>query len=54
MQIDSSGGGRSANVFTPQEEEEMTRLARDPEIYEKLARSIAPQISGEYTKGMHT
>eukprot|EP00975_Prorocentrum_lima_P047320 9894445-Prorocentrum_lima.AAC.1 len=28
----------------------MQRLARDPEIYEKLAQSIAPQISGEYTK----
>lgn len=36
-------------MFTPQEEEEMQRLARDPEIYEKLSRSIAPQISGDYT-----
>ena len=49
IQVDIEGGGRSSNLFTPQEEEEMQRLARDPEIYEKLARSIAPQISGEYT-----
>eukprot|EP00981_Chlorochromonas_danica_P003705 scaffold684_cov167-Ochromonas_danica.AAC.4 len=50
MQVDNEGGGRSATTFTAQEEEEMQRLARDPEIYEKLAQSIAPQISGEYTK----
>lgn len=50
VDVDSEGGGRSTTIFTPQEEEEMQRLARDPEIYEKLARSIAPQISGEYTR----
>ena len=27
----------------------MQTLARDPNIYEKVAKSIAPQISGDYT-----
>jgi DNA replication licensing factor MCM5 len=50
MQIDTDGLGRSLGHFTPQEEEEFKRLSRDPLIYEKLANSIAPQISGDYTK----
>jgi DNA replication licensing factor MCM5 len=50
IQVEFEGGGRTNTVFTPLEEEEMQRLARDPDIYEKVARSIAPQISGEYTK----
>jgi DNA replication licensing factor MCM5 len=49
IQIDNEGGGRTNTIFTPQEEEDMQRLARDPDIYEKIARSIAPQISGDYT-----
>jgi DNA replication licensing factor MCM5 len=40
------GSGRTGTQFSVEEEEEMLRLARDPDIYEKLARSIAPQISG--------
>ena len=40
------GNGRTGTQFSVEEEEEMLRLARDPDIYEKLARSIAPQISG--------
>ncbi|RYH28443.1 hypothetical protein EON65_12200 [archaeon] len=27
----------------------MQALSRDPRIYEKVAQSIAPSISGEYT-----
>lgn len=50
MQIDTDGSGRSSGHFTPQEEDEFKRMSRDPFIYEKLANSIAPQISGEYTK----
>jgi len=50
IQIDTDNGGRTTSVFTPQEEEEILRFSRDPEIYEKIARSIAPQISGDYTK----
>lgn len=49
LQIEFEGGGRTNAVFTPQEEEEMQALARDPNIYERIARSIAPQISGDYT-----
>lgn len=49
VQIESEGGGRADTVFTSAEEEEMERLARDPQIYEKIASSIAPQISGDYT-----
>jgi DNA replication licensing factor MCM5 len=50
IHVEFEGGGRTNTMFTPQEEEEMQRLARDPDIYEKLSRSIAPQISGEYTQ----
>lgn len=49
IQIETNGGGRSNNYYTPQEEEEMQTLARDPDIYNKIVRSIAPQISGDYT-----
>jgi DNA replication licensing factor MCM5 len=49
IQIETNGGGRSNNFYTPQEEEEMQMLARDPDIYNKIVRSIAPQISGDYT-----
>lgn len=53
MQLDGdTGGGPRALTahFTLQDEEEMQQLARDPDIYKRLARSIAPQISGEYTE----
>ncbi|KAJ1428371.1 MCM2/3/5 family-domain-containing protein [Ochromonadaceae sp. CCMP2298] len=50
IHIEMEGGGRTSTVFSPQEEEEMQRMARDPDIYEKVARSIAPQISGDYTR----
>eukprot|EP01031_Cornospumella_fuschlensis_P022281 gene22281-27244_t len=49
MSIDAEGGGRGSNTFTAQEEEEMQALSRDPRIYEKIAQSIAPSISGDYT-----
>jgi DNA replication licensing factor MCM5 len=50
----SAMGGNSVSsshgmTFTPAEEEEFQMLARDPFIYDRLARSIAPQISGDYT-----
>jgi len=50
IQIEADAGGRASSIYTPEEEEAMMRLARDPEIYEKLARSIAPQISSDNTK----
>jgi DNA replication licensing factor MCM5 len=49
LQVESEGGGRVTAHFTPSEEETFQRMARDPQIYEKLSRSIAPQISGDYT-----
>jgi DNA replication licensing factor MCM5 len=52
IEIDNTGTGRLSTNFTPAEEEAMQALARDPDIYEKLARSIAPQISGDYTKDL--
>ena len=48
IQVETEGVGRSQLNFTPQEECEFQRLAKDPQIYQKLARSIAPQIAGEY------
>ena len=50
VQVETNGGGRSTSTFSPQEEEEMQALARNPDIYGMLERSIAPQISGDYTR----
>ena len=52
IEITAGAAGRMTTSFTPTEEETMQRLARDPLIYEKIAASIAPQISGEYTKDL--
>ncbi|PIO16293.1 hypothetical protein AB205_0101130 [Aquarana catesbeiana] len=47
IQVDTEGAGRSAaGAITPQEEEEFRRLASRPDIYEKIAKSIAPSIYG--------
>ena len=50
IEIETTGGGRNLTNFTPQEEEEMQNLARNPDIYGMIERSIAPQISGDYTR----
>jgi len=50
LQVETDGTGRVGSTYSPQEEEDMQRLARDPLIYEKLARSIAPQISADNTE----
>ena len=50
--VEACGGGRTRSSMTSAEEEQMLRLARDPQIYEKLEQSIAPQISGSYTKDL--
>ena len=47
--VEVEGAGRAATSFTPQEEELFVSMARQPDIYEKLASSIAPSISGDYT-----
>lgn len=50
--VEAGGAGRTNSTMSSAEEEQMLRLARDPQIYEKLERSIAPQISGSYTKDL--
>lgn len=47
INVETSGLGRTAQCAISLEEEEYFRnLARDPEIYEKVAKSIAPSIYG--------
>ncbi|KAE8611194.1 hypothetical protein XENTR_v10012363 [Xenopus tropicalis] len=47
IQVDTEGTGRSAaGAITPQEEEEFRRLSAKPDIYETVAKSIAPSIYG--------
>ncbi|KAK3802141.1 hypothetical protein RRG08_050027 [Elysia crispata] len=47
VKIDTDGTGRSAsNPLTPAEEEDFRRLAASPNIYDILAKSIAPSIYG--------
>ncbi|KAH0616946.1 hypothetical protein JD844_028446 [Phrynosoma platyrhinos] len=47
IQVDTEGSGRSiSGSVTPQEEEEFRRLASMPNIYETIAKSIAPSIYG--------
>jgi DNA replication licensing factor MCM5 len=49
LQTENVGGSRISTNFAPEEEEILLQLSRDPNIHERLAKSIAPQISGEYT-----
>uniref|UniRef100_A0A8U7M9Y8 DNA replication licensing factor MCM5 n=2 Tax=Corvus moneduloides TaxID=1196302 RepID=A0A8U7M9Y8_CORMO len=47
IQVDMEGSGHSfTGSVTPQEEEELRRLAAMPNIYETIAKSIAPSIYG--------
>ncbi|XP_070578294.1 DNA replication licensing factor mcm5-like [Ptychodera flava] len=47
IQVDTEGSGRTAgSSFTPQEEEEFRRLAASNNVYETIAKSIAPSIYG--------
>nr|CAH0098446.1 unnamed protein product [Daphnia galeata] len=47
IQVDNMGAGRSSNVpITSDEEELFRRLAASSNIYERIARSIAPSIYG--------
>lgn len=47
--VESEGAGRASVSFTPAEEEKFLALSRTPDIYEKMASSISPSISGDYT-----
>jgi DNA replication licensing factor MCM5 len=44
MQADADGGRN--RIFTPEEEEQYSAMARRPNLYEEFANSIAPQIFG--------
>jgi DNA replication licensing factor MCM5 len=45
--VDNDGSGRGgAAPISPADEEEFRRMANDPNIYETIAKSIAPSIYG--------
>ncbi|KAI8070893.1 MCM2/3/5 family-domain-containing protein [Gongronella butleri] len=46
MQVDQHNSSRGRAVFTDSEEEEYIRMARQPDLYETFAASIAPSIFG--------
>jgi len=47
IELDTQGPGRSSGVpLTAHEEEEFRHLAASPNIYETIARSVAPSIFG--------
>lgn len=47
IEVESEGPGRAGSApLTPQEEEELRRLAARPDIYDVIAKSIAPSIYG--------
>ncbi|KAG2172242.1 hypothetical protein INT43_004783 [Umbelopsis isabellina] len=46
LQVDQHNNGRGKPVFTDAEEEEYIRMARQPNLYETFASSIAPSIFG--------
>lgn len=49
MTVESEGAGRASVSFTPAEEEKFLAMSRTPDIYQKMASSISPSISGDYT-----
>ena len=49
IMVQGEGSGRTQSSFTHDEEEEMRRLSREPRFYDRLAASVAPSISGDYT-----
>ena len=47
IEVDSGGPGRASGApLTPAEEEELRQLAARPDVYETVAKSIAPSIYG--------
>lgn len=52
LKLENEGRGKSEVNFTSEEESEFLKMSKDNEIYEKLWKSIAPQISGSYTIDM--
>jgi DNA replication licensing factor MCM5 len=46
IQFETSGTRRINNLFTPEEEEKFRTMSKDPQIYEKIAKSIGSAIYG--------
>ena len=47
IEVESGGPGRASGApLTPVEEEELRQLAARPDVYETIAKSIAPSIYG--------
>jgi DNA replication licensing factor MCM5 len=47
IQVQSSGPGRADQIeFTPDEEREFRELAKKPNVYDIITKSIAPSIYG--------
>lgn len=44
--LETTASGSQKTTFTPDEEEELLAMSRDPEIYNRISRSIAPSIWG--------
>ena len=49
--VEESGIGRAISTFSPAEEASFIHLARQPNVYDEIVRSIAPSLSGDYTIG---
>lgn len=49
IMIQDDGPGRSSSSFTAEEDQELRMLARGPKFFDRLAASVAPSISGDYT-----
>ena len=47
--VHEEGSGRAGTHFTPEEESAMRAMAKEPGLFDRLAASIAPSISGDYT-----
>mmetsp|Transcript_8613 Transcript_8613/g.14611 ORF Transcript_8613/g.14611 Transcript_8613/m.14611 type:complete len:736 (+) Transcript_8613:124-2331(+) len=46
LQIDAENGGRSQVRFTPEEEQECIAFSREPNLYDRIVKNIAPAIWG--------
>ena len=49
VHVEESGIGRAISTFSPSEEELFHSLASSPNVYDRIVKSIAPALSGEYT-----
>jgi DNA replication licensing factor MCM5 len=50
--IEEEGAGRAVTSFTPEDEAEFLSLSRSSNLYQRLASSVAPSITGDYTSDL--